>query len=95
MQDPEPSNDNAVETGEDNELDQDEFENSINKMGTPGASKTQSQEFRSCKYCSKKINIYGIYMHEKSCQKKSMVKKLISRKKVCIIISFVFTIFFT
>ena len=68
---PEASTDNAVETGEDNELDQDEFENN-DKMETTSTGK-KSKDYRTCKYCSKELHRTGLKMHENSCQKKSMV----------------------
>ena len=68
---PEASTDNAVETGEDNELDQDEFENN-DKMATTSTGK-KSKDYRTCKYCSKELHRNGLKMHENSCQKKSMV----------------------
>ena len=82
------------ETEEDNELDQDKFENSNNKIEIPGTrrkrskiktpstSKKQSkitpstikkEEIRSCKYCSREVHMYGLWMHEKFCKKKSKV----------------------
>ena len=81
------------ETEEDNELDQDKFENSNNKIEIPGTRRKQSkiktpgtrkkqskikspgtikkEEIRSCKYCSREVHMYGLWMHEKFCQKKS------------------------
>ena len=73
------------ETEEDNELDQDECENSNNKIKTPGTRRKQSkykiktpgtikkEEIRSCKYCSREVHMYGLWMHEKFCKKKSKV----------------------
>ena len=80
------------ETEEDNELNQD-FENSNNKIETPGTRRKRSkiktpsmrkkqskmetpgtikkEEIRSCKYCSREVHMYGLWMHEKFCKKKS------------------------
>ena len=38
---------------------------------TPGTIK--KEEIRSCKYCSREVHMYGLWMHEKFCKKKSKV----------------------
>ena len=50
------------------------------KIKTPSTRKKQSkitpgtikkEEIRSCKYCSREVHMYGLWMHEKFCKKKS------------------------